>query len=114
MYSPLIDILFGDFIISKKIHLWNFYFYRTHVNYNSLKYGNSSIKTLTIEGNGFTINGSNQYRFLDIQTGTTVNINNLTITNCHSDGDGGAIYNNGTLNIYNSNLTQNTATGHRT
>ena len=32
MYSPLIDILFGDFIISKKIHLWNFYFYRTHVN----------------------------------------------------------------------------------
>ena len=31
MYSPLIDILFGDFIISKKIHLWNFYFYRTHV-----------------------------------------------------------------------------------
>ena len=71
----------------------------------------SSIKTLTIEGNGFTINGSNQYRFLDIQTGTTVNINNLTITNCHSDGDGGAIYNNGTLNIYNSNLTQNTATG---
>ena len=31
MYSPLIDILFGEFIISKKIHLWNFYFYRTHV-----------------------------------------------------------------------------------
>ena len=31
MYSPLIDILFGDFIISKKIHLWNFYFYRTNV-----------------------------------------------------------------------------------
>ena len=36
MYSPLIDILFGDFIISKKIHLWNFYFYRTHVKYQKL------------------------------------------------------------------------------
>ena len=36
MYSPLIDILFGDFIISKKIHLWNFYFYRTHVNYDRI------------------------------------------------------------------------------
>ena len=42
MYSPLIDILFGDFIISKKIHLWNFYCYRTHVN-------------LCLEGNGLVV-----------------------------------------------------------
>ncbi|AWX32029.1 hypothetical protein AW729_02480 [Methanosphaera sp. BMS] len=41
-----------------------------------------------------------------------VNINNITITNCHAQDLGGAIYNErGNLTINNSNLTQNTATG---
>ncbi|RAP54357.1 MAG: hypothetical protein BZ137_02600, partial [Methanosphaera sp. rholeuAM130] len=71
---------------------------------------NPDINTLTIEGNGHTINGSNTHRFLDIESRTTVNIKNLTITNCYYIGDGGAIYNNGTLTITNSNLTHNTAT----
>ena len=72
----------------------------------------TSIKNLTIEGNGFTINGSDQHQFLNIPRETTVTINNLTITNCHSINYGGAINNKyGTLTITNSNLTQNNATG---
>ena len=73
---------------------------------------NSDINTLTIEGNGFTIDGNGQHIFLRIDSGTTtVNINNLTITNCHNYGYGGAIYNgyDGTLTITDSNLTHNTA-----
>ena len=41
----------------------------------------SAIKTLTINGNDFTINGNGQYQFLNIPTGTTVTINHITITN---------------------------------
>ena len=74
---------------------------------------NANIKTLTINGNSYTINGDNKYRFLNIQSSNQmVNINNITITNCHAQDSGGAIYNNGgNLHINNSNLTQNTATG---
>ena len=74
---------------------------------------NTNIKTLTINGNSYTINGDKQYRFLNIQSNQIVNINNITITNCHAQDRGGAIYNTyeGTLTITQSNLTQNTATG---
>ena len=41
----------------------------------------SAIKTLTINGNDFTINGNGQYQFLNIPSGTTVTLNNITITN---------------------------------
>ncbi|RAP54411.1 MAG: hypothetical protein BZ137_02380, partial [Methanosphaera sp. rholeuAM130] len=68
----------------------------------------TSITYLTIEGNGFTINGSNQHQFLNIDKGCTVTINNLTITNCYAQ-EGGAIHNSGTLTIKQSNLTHNTA-----
>ena len=70
----------------------------------------TSITYLTIEGNGFTINGSNQHQFLNIDKRCTVTINNLTITNCYAQS-GGAIYNNGNLTLTQSNLTHNTATG---
>ncbi|WP_335645367.1 Ig-like domain repeat protein [Methanosphaera sp. BMS] len=73
---------------------------------------NTNIKTLTINGNSYTINGNNKYRFLNITSNQMVNINNITITNCHAQDLGGAIYNErGNLTINNSNLTQNTATG---
>ncbi|RAP51405.1 MAG: hypothetical protein BZ137_09965, partial [Methanosphaera sp. rholeuAM130] len=62
---------------------------------------NTNIKTLTINGNSYTINGNNQYRFLYIHNNNQmVNINNITITNCYTQDEyGGAIYNGGTLNI---------------
>ena len=42
---------------------------------------NNAIKTLTINGNQYTINGTGQYQFLNITSGTTVTLNNITITN---------------------------------
>lgn len=68
----------------------------------------SNIKNLRIEGNGFTINGANQYQFLRIPSATKVTINNISIINCHNR-EGSVIYNNGTVIIRNSNLTNNTA-----
>ena len=94
---------------------------------------NKSIKTLTINGNGITINGNNKYQFIKINSDTKITISNINIINCNqairiikgdltiinttlnnntlkSQGDayGGAIYNIGTLNIINSTLTNNT------
>ena len=69
----------------------------------------SAIKTLTINGNNYTINGNQQYQFLNITSVTTTNINNITITNCTAPS-GGAIYNQGHLTITNSTLTHNNAT----
>ena len=63
------------------------------------------IKTLNIEGNGKTINGNNEYRFLYIN-GSTVTINKLNIINCTSSQYGGAIYKEvGNLTITKSNFT---------
>ena len=67
-----------------------------------------SIKTLNINGNGKTINGNKKYQFLDIPSGSTVNIKNLKITNCKAK-DGGAIYNKGNLTITQSTLNNNQA-----
>ena len=73
---------------------------------------NNTIKTLTINGNQKTINGNNQYQFLIIPSETTININNITITNCNAT-DGGAIYNKGeSLTITNSILINNSATNY--
>ena len=70
---------------------------------------NEAISKLTINGNGKTINGNNQYQFLEINSDSTVTIKNIKIINCYSSS-GGAIYNNaGTLNITNSTLNNNTA-----
>ncbi|MCY4061968.1 MAG: hypothetical protein OXG53_06350 [Chloroflexi bacterium] len=62
---------------------------------------------ITIEGSGFIINGDNSFRIFHIVDGTLA-INQLTL----SDGSaekGGAIYNEGALNITNSRFANNTA-----
>ena len=75
--------------------------------------------TLTIDGNGQTING-NQKQVFRIEEGSTLHLKNITITNATTTGTGtgedayayaygGAIYNCGTLTINNSTLTNNTA-----
>ena len=66
---------------------------------------NNAIETLTINGNGKTVNGNNTYEFLKIFSGTTVTINNIKITNCY----GSAIYNEGILTVSNSTLNKNNA-----
>ncbi|RAP51533.1 MAG: hypothetical protein BZ137_09885, partial [Methanosphaera sp. rholeuAM130] len=71
---------------------------------------NSGIKTLTINGNDFTINGDNQYRFLYIPSSMNVTINDIIITNCSAEM-AGAIENYGYLTIMNANFINNTATG---
>ena len=55
----------------------------------------------TISGGGnITISGNNASRVFVIGGGATLTLQNITIVNGYSsDGDGGAIYNNGTLNV---------------
>ena len=69
---------------------------------------NTAIKTLTINGFHYTIYGDGQYQFLTIRSGSSVNINNITITNCEAT-TGGAIYNEGNVTITDSTLTHNNA-----
>jgi hypothetical protein len=86
-------------------------------------------KTLTIEGGGFSLDGGNLTRVLDVVGGNVV-INNLTITNGKLSGKGGdappsitgpggnggdalgaGIRNAGSLSIRNSTVTANKAAG---
>ena len=65
---------------------------------------------ITINGNGQILNGQNTYQFIQIAREHNLTLKNITITNYTAE-NGGAIYNNGTLSIINSTLTQNNATG---
>ncbi|RAP50389.1 MAG: hypothetical protein BZ138_06700, partial [Methanosphaera sp. rholeuAM270] len=69
---------------------------------------NTAIKTLTINGNGKTINGNKKYQFLKINSDCMVTISNLIITNCYGKY-GGAIYqyNDNDLTIRNSTFINN-------
>jgi hypothetical protein len=58
-------------------------------------------KNLTISGpgaNSLTISGNNSTRVISA-TGATLNLSEVTIANGNASGDGGGIYNNGTLNL---------------
>ena len=67
--------------------------------------------TITIDGNGSTIDGS-QTQVFYINRSSSVILKNITIKNAESNGEhGGAIDNNGNLTIINSTLKNNTATG---
>jgi len=65
---------------------------------------------LSINGgvNKITINGNNLYSIFDIPAAVTVTLQNLTITN--GLGNGGIIYNAGTLNLQSSTLTGGSGT----
>ena len=65
--------------------------------------------TLTIDGNGQTINGDQKQLFF-IYRGSTLVLKNITITNAQAE-QGGAIYNEGTLTITDSTFINNQATG---
>ncbi|MBE6499311.1 MAG: hypothetical protein E7Z80_02010, partial [Methanobrevibacter thaueri] len=66
-------------------------------------------KTLTIDGNGHTINGKGIKIFNNINNANVI-IKNLNIVNGYSD-NGGAIYNKGNLTLLNCNISYNTASG---
>jgi uncharacterized repeat protein (TIGR01451 family) len=67
--------------------------------------------TVTINGNGATLNGSNQFKILQVTNGS-LNINNATITNGEGDDGGGAgiLFSNSNNNtVSDCNLTNNIA-----
>ena len=79
---------------------------------------NNAIKTLTVNGNGKTINGNNNYCFLNINHPINLTIYNTIITNCNNSDitphSGGAIYMSidsadSNIDITNSSFLNNTA-----
>ena len=66
--------------------------------------------SLTIEGNGYTISGNNKFRIFDVNGGM-LTIENLTMTEGRSAGNGGAIRlrNQSQVTIANSLLANNSA-----
>lgn len=74
----------------------------------------SITKNSTIDGGGkITISGNNASQVLIVGAGAILNLNNITITRGFSSGDGGALYNGGTLNVNNSKFlnSMTSATG---
>jgi len=71
-------------------------------------------RNVTIDGAGhaITISGNNAVRVFYVNTGVTFNLSNLTVANGKvSSGNGGGIYNTGTLNVTNSTFSDNSAGG---
>ena len=62
----------------------------------------------TINGNGYTIDASNQARIFNIE-GNNITISNLNFINGYSQSNGGAIFSNGNLNLINCIFENNTA-----
>ena len=68
--------------------------------------------TLTIDGSrkAITLSGNNLYQVLVVNSGATLNLNELTIADGNAGGgDGGGIDNDGTLNVTNSTFSGNGA-----
>jgi Bacterial Ig-like domain (group 3) len=63
--------------------------------------------SLTIQGGGSTSN----YNAFSVNSGVTATISGLTIANFHVTGNGGGIYNDGTLALTNDILSGNSAYG---
>ncbi|MBE6494341.1 MAG: hypothetical protein E7Z84_07020, partial [Methanosphaera stadtmanae] len=66
-------------------------------------------KTLIINGNNNILNGKGTIQFMQINSGTTVILNNIHLNNYYRNGNGGVIVNQGTLIIRNSSLTNSQA-----
>ena len=69
--------------------------------------GNNSL--LTINGNGYTIDGDETYQFITVTNTNKLILNNITIMNCYTEDNGAVLINNGTTTIQNSKLYYNYA-----
>jgi hypothetical protein len=70
--------------------------------------------TLTITGpgaNSLTISGNNLFRIFVVNTGGNLTLNNITVTMGNITGNGGGIFNQGTLAINSCTISNSTATG---
>jgi hypothetical protein len=65
---------------------------------------------ITLEGNGYILDGNNAFRVLYVHTSGNLMLNEVTITGGYTLGAGGGIYNSGTLTVNNSTLSGNFAT----
>ena len=66
---------------------------------------------MTINGNGFTLDGASSFQILSVNSGATLNLQFLTLKDGSVTGSGGAIVNDGRLTVANSTLSDNHATG---
>ena len=67
-------------------------------------------KTMTINGNGQTIDGENIKQFIIVENGYTLNLQNIIIKQCFTTALGAGIYNKGNTSIINSTFTENNET----
>ncbi len=67
-------------------------------------------RTVNIEGAGFSISRTGgTFRFFQVASGATLTLSDVTLTSGTAT-NGGAIYNAGTLNLYNAKFSDNSAT----
>ncbi len=91
----------------------------TYTITSSITWGSSTgtLRNLTINGNGATIDGQGTNYFISVSNGYTLNLINVTIKNTKSTGsstssdstrDGSVVYNQGNLTVTDCNLINNT------
>ncbi|MDO5824946.1 MAG: hypothetical protein Q4Q22_01055, partial [Methanosphaera sp.] len=68
-----------------------------------------TVRKIIINGNGITLDGNNTHQFMQVASGYTLILNNITFVN-YTAAKGAVVDNYGTLCINNSNFTHNTAT----
>jgi hypothetical protein len=71
-------------------------------------FANSEAEAILLDGNGHILDGAGLYSLIQVMPGVTLNIQDITLTNGLNDY-GGAITNNGTVNLSNSTVADNTA-----
>ncbi|MEE1135045.1 MAG: hypothetical protein UHW60_09755, partial [Methanobrevibacter sp.] len=101
--------LIDDASENSEINLERNYTYA--VGTDTITNGITISKSLTINGNGFTIDAQGKSRIFNIASEITVALNNITFINGYVDGDGGAVYFGGSGEILNCNFINNNVTG---
>jgi hypothetical protein len=115
-------IVFDPSLAAQTINLTTFT--NTNSDFGAEAFHLTGSENLTIQGSGETINGNNSFRFIQVDPNATLNLDSITVQNFEAQGGnggtgggggaagmGGAIFNQGTLNITNSTFTLNTAQG---